>query len=65
MRDYGAAAVLVTGVLLGSALWWLLLSGAVSLVRTRLSPAAFVWINRLSAAVILLFGLLALASAFG
>jgi len=65
VRDYAAASVLVAGVLLGSALWWLLLSGAVSLVRTRLSPAAFVWINRLSAAVILLFGLLALAPVFG
>jgi threonine/homoserine/homoserine lactone efflux protein len=62
VRDYTAAAVLVAGVLLGSALWWLVLSGGVSLVRHRLSAAAFVWINRLSAAVILLFGLLAFAS---
>ena len=65
VRDYAAAAVLVAGVLLGSALWWLVLSGAVSLVRTRLSPAALAWINRLSAAVILLFGLLALAPLLG
>jgi len=62
VRDYSAATVLVAGVLLGSALWWLVLSGSVSLVRHRLSPAALVWINRLSAAVILLFGLLAFAS---
>jgi threonine/homoserine/homoserine lactone efflux protein len=61
VRDYATAAVLVAGVLLGSALWWLFLSGAVSLVRARLSAAALVWINRVSAAVILLFGLLALA----
>ena len=59
--SYTAATVLVAGVLLGSALWWLFLSGAVSLVRTRLSAAALVWINRASAAVIMLFGLLALA----
>ncbi len=63
--DYAAAAVLVAGVLLGSALWWLVLSGAVSLVRTRLSPAALAWINRFSALVILLFGLLALAPLLG
>ncbi len=61
VRDYTAAAVLVAGVLLGSALWWLFLSGAVSLVRTRLSAAVLVWINRFSAAVMLLFGLLAFA----
>jgi threonine/homoserine/homoserine lactone efflux protein len=65
VRDYAAAAVLVAGVLLGSALWWLFLSGAVSLIRARLSAAALVWINRISAAVILLFGLLALAPVFG
>ncbi len=62
VRDYLAAAVLVAGVWLGSALWWLFLSGAVSLVRSRLPSAALVWINRVSAAVLLLFGLLALAS---
>jgi threonine/homoserine/homoserine lactone efflux protein len=65
VRDYGAATVLVAGVLLGSALWWLFLSSAVSLVRTRLCAVAFVWINRLSAAVIMGFGLLALAPLFG
>jgi threonine/homoserine/homoserine lactone efflux protein len=65
VRDYGAAAVLVLGVLLGSALWWLFLSGAVSLLRARLSAAALVWINRFSAAVILLFGLFALAPLLG
>jgi threonine/homoserine/homoserine lactone efflux protein len=62
VRDYGAASLLVTGVLLGSALWWLVLSGSVSLLRHRLSPAVLTWINRLSAAVILVFGLLAFAS---
>lgn len=61
VRGYAAATVLVAGVLLGSALWWLFLSGAVSLVRAKLPAAALVWINRASAAVILAFGLLALA----
>jgi threonine/homoserine/homoserine lactone efflux protein len=61
VRDYTAATLLVGGVLLGSALWWLVLSGTVSLVRHRLSAAALVWINRISAVVILLFGLLAFA----
>jgi threonine/homoserine/homoserine lactone efflux protein len=62
VQDYAAAGVLVAGVLFGSALWWLVLSGTVSLVRHRLSAAALAWINRVSAAVILVFGLLAFAS---
>lgn len=41
----GAAAVLVTGVFTGSALWWLLLSGGVSLFETRITPT---WIRRIS-----------------
>jgi hypothetical protein len=46
----------------GSALWWLLLSGGVTLLRARFRPAALVWVNRISGVVITLFGLLALAS---
>jgi threonine/homoserine/homoserine lactone efflux protein len=61
-RSYRAAAVLVVGVFLGSALWWLLLSGGVSLIRTRLKPEALRWVNRLSGALITGFGLLALSS---
>ncbi|HWS69107.1 MAG TPA: hypothetical protein VN325_40580 [Steroidobacteraceae bacterium] len=33
--DYPAAGVLVAGVFMGSALWWLLLSGGVGLFRSR------------------------------
>jgi arginine exporter protein ArgO len=54
--------VLVLGVFVGSALWWLLLSGGVALLRARFRPAALVWVNRISGSVIVLFGLLALAS---
>ena len=54
--------VLVAGVFLGSALWWLLLSGGVTLLRARFRPAALVWVNRISGAVIVLFGLFSLAS---
>jgi threonine/homoserine/homoserine lactone efflux protein len=57
-----AAAVLVLGVFVGSALWWLLLSGGVTLLSSRFRPAALVWVNRISGAVIFLFGLLSLAS---
>lgn len=61
--DYGAASVVVLGVFTGSALWWLLLSGAVSLLRQRFTPAGLQWVNRIAGAVITAFGLLALLSA--
>lgn len=56
------AMVLVMGVFAGSACWWLLLSGSIAIVRRHFTPLALLWINRLSGAVILTFGLLALAS---
>jgi arginine exporter protein ArgO len=49
-------------VFLGSALWWLLLSGGVSLFRGRFTPRSLIWVNRLSGAIILAFGVLALGS---
>lgn len=60
--DYASAAVLVLGVFLGSALWWLALSAAVSLLRSRFSPRGLRWVNRVSGLIILGFGLAALAS---
>jgi threonine/homoserine/homoserine lactone efflux protein len=59
--DYGAAAVLVVGVFLGSALWWLLLSGGVSLLRHRFALKHLHWLNRVSGIVIFIFGILALS----
>lgn len=60
--DYASAALLVLGVFLGSALWWLALSTAVSLLRSRVSPRGLRWVNRVSGLIILGFGLAALAS---
>ncbi len=60
--DYGAAAALVAGVGLGSALWWLLLTSGVSLVRGRMGPRGLTWVNRVSGVVLTGFGLAALAS---
>ncbi len=59
--DYGAAVALVAGVFTGSAAWWLLLSGGVSLFRRAFTPSRMRWINRLSGAVLTGFGVLALA----
>jgi threonine/homoserine/homoserine lactone efflux protein len=59
------AVVLTAGVFLGSSLWWLILTSAVGLLRTRLTPAVLVWINRVSGAVLLGFGVLAIGLAVG
>jgi threonine/homoserine/homoserine lactone efflux protein len=60
--SYASAAVLVLGVFSGSALWWLLLSGGVSLLRGRFTPGSLRWVNRVSGIIIAGFGLLALVS---
>lgn len=50
------AALLVYGVFIGSALWWLLLSGGISLLRGRLTPSHLLWINRAAGLIIGGFG---------
>ena len=57
--SYGEAGILVLGVFLGSALWWLLLSGGVSLIRGKLSDRALLWVNRISGMMIVAFGIVA------
>ncbi|MBO0795165.1 MAG: LysE family transporter, partial [Ktedonobacteraceae bacterium] len=54
------ALVVVSGTFAGSALWWLLLAGGVNLLRRRVTPAWFVWINRIAGSMIVCFGLFAL-----
>jgi threonine/homoserine/homoserine lactone efflux protein len=61
-EEYGAALTLVLGVFGGSALWWLLLSAVAGWLRTRLTPRALRWVNRISGIVITGFGLVALSS---
>lgn len=60
--DYGTALMLVAGVFTGSALWWLLLSGGVSLFRAKFDARNLLWVNRISGAVIMGFGLVSLWS---
>jgi threonine/homoserine/homoserine lactone efflux protein len=61
--NYLEAAVLVLGVFCGSAAWWLLLSGSVSLIRQHVNREAMIWVNRFSGAIIIAFGLIALVRA--
>jgi len=61
-RDRRSVLLLVVGVFVGSALWWLLLSGGVGLARRALTAERLCWVNRLSGALLAGFGLLALLS---
>lgn len=58
--EFPEATLLVAGVFLGSALWWLLLSGGVGLVREKFDAQKMRWVNRLSGLILLSFGGLAL-----
>jgi threonine/homoserine/homoserine lactone efflux protein len=60
--DYVSAGMLVLGVFLGSALWWLILAGGVGMLRERLNPAGLRWVNRISGGIIVGFGIVALRS---
>ena len=61
---YGSAAMMVFGVFLGSALWWLILSSGVAMLRDRFRLRGLGWVNRVSGLVILGFGAAALASLY-
>ncbi|MBD2480885.1 LysE family translocator [Planktothrix sp. FACHB-1365] len=61
-NNYGDAGILVLGVFLGSALWWLILVSGVSLFRDKISADTLQWVNRMSGILIFGFGLGALFS---
>jgi len=54
------AALLVSGVFIGSSLWWLTLSGAVGFLRDRINSRWLRGVNIFSGLIILSFGLAAL-----
>ena len=59
---YTAAGLTVAGVFLGSALWWLILSSGVNLLRARFDARAMRWVNIISGALLLAFAGYALLS---
>jgi threonine/homoserine/homoserine lactone efflux protein len=61
---YASALILVLGVFLGSASWWLLLSGGVGLLRDKFNTQGMVWVNRISGLIIIAFGAVALVGLF-
>ena len=56
---------LVVGVMLGSALWWVVMTGLVSALRDRVTPAVTHAIRLASGLALIGFGVLALVSAAG
>jgi len=60
--NYLSAGILVMGVFAGSALWWLILSGGVTLFREKFDNDKLMWVNRISGSIIIIFGLFALLS---
>jgi threonine/homoserine/homoserine lactone efflux protein len=62
VKTTAGTSLMVLGVFLGSALWWLVLTTVISLTRDKVSPRALQMINRVSGAILAGFGILALAS---
>jgi threonine/homoserine/homoserine lactone efflux protein len=62
--NYVSATLLVFSVFAGSALWWLILSGTVGLFRKKVTSSVLKWINRISGAIIMGFGVFILISLF-
>jgi len=60
--SYVSVAMLVLGVFVGSALWWLILTGFVGLFRSKFHSEQLRWVNRISGTVIIVFGVVILLS---
>ena len=63
--DYAAAALVVLGVFLGSACWWLILAGGAGWLRGHMASGLLRAINRVSGISILGFAAWQLAQLFG
>jgi len=60
--SHASPVLMVAGVVLGSALWWLLLSSGASLLGPKLNSGSLNLVSRASGAIILGIGIFALAS---
>jgi len=59
---YFSASALVTGVFIGSGLWFLLLSSGVILFRKKLDLVGLRWVNRIAGILIIISGVIAIVS---
>jgi len=60
---YEWAEALIAGVFVGSAVWWMTLSGLAAICRRRVGDLSLIWITRISALVILACGVLIIVAA--
>lgn len=61
--SHSSAVLLVSGVIIGSLIWWILLSTVISVTfKNRLNYSVLQWINYLSAGALIIFGLIAILS---
>jgi threonine/homoserine/homoserine lactone efflux protein len=60
--SYNDAAFVVAGVVGGSAGWWLVLTGIIGLFHARIDAGAMQMINRISGALVALFGVAVLGN---
>lgn len=60
---FGDALVLTLAVWAGSALWWVVLTSFIGWARTRVSARGLQWLNRISGAALVVFGLVAIRAA--
>ena len=61
-ESFLSATIVVLGVFSGSALWWIILTSIISLLRKKMDSQWLLWINRISGGIITLFGIGALFS---
>jgi threonine/homoserine/homoserine lactone efflux protein len=61
--SFADAAVITLAAWLGSTLWWVILCSVVAWVRGRVSTRAMLWVNRISGAALVVFGIVAVLSA--
>ena len=57
--DNLSALLIVLGVLIGSALWWVILSGSVSLFRSKFNISSLKIVNKISGIIITIFAIIA------
>ena len=55
---HGFTGLLIVGVFIGSGLWWILLTNVAGFFRQKINRDNLIWLNRISGAIITIFGLL-------
>ena len=60
--SYSSATLVVFGVFLGSAVWWILLSNGVGLLRKKANTELLGWVNKISGLIMARFALMLLVN---